>query len=82
MEFIRTMNLNMLKSEINLLPLYITTIAVLAISLLREEILQDISLLRVNYLPDSALHNFVLYARDLYGFPWIFSSKDSAWKKR
>jgi len=39
----------------------------------------NISALRGNYVPDSTLRKFKLYTRDLYGFPLVFSSKDSAW---
>lgn len=43
------------------------------------EVLDDSSFLRANYYPDSALQNFVLRIKDIYGFPWAFSSKDSSW---
>jgi hypothetical protein len=46
-----------------------------------KEVSSEVSPLKANYIPDTTLQNFTLYARDLFGFPWIFSSKDSTWTR-
>ena len=35
--------------------------------------------IRATYLTDSSLQSFMLYTKDIYGFPWVFNSKDSTW---
>ncbi|MES2776403.1 MAG: hypothetical protein V4722_19660 [Bacteroidota bacterium] len=46
-----------------------------------SELPKSISQTRGNYIPDPTLTNFRFYYRDLYGFPRIFSGKDSAWER-
>jgi hypothetical protein len=39
----------------------------------------EMTSLRAHYIVDSSLANFTLYAKDLHGMPWVFSSKVSRW---
>ena len=34
-----------------------------------------------SYFPDPTYQKFDFYYRDLYGFPHVFSSKDSSWTR-
>jgi len=46
-----------------------------------DELSQSIGDIKGNYVPDTSLASFKFYYRDLYGFPKVFSSKDSSWKR-
>jgi hypothetical protein len=44
-----------------------------------QEALNNIMVLRANYVLDTTSENFTLYTKDFYGMPWVFTSKDSTW---
>jgi hypothetical protein len=46
-----------------------------------QQVSCDVSSLRANYVPDAGLRNFTLYTKDIFGMPWVFSSKDSTWTR-